>query len=205
MNAIDKLTEQFKKFPGIGPRQARRFVYHLLRQNKGDVSRFVNSILDLKENIKVCEDSFCHFYSNNKEEKLSPIAKDPNRNDSILMIVGTDADLESVEKQAVYNGRYFVLGGLLEILEKEPEKKIRSRELLRKVTEKAQSGLKEIVIALSANPDGENTHDYLLRILSPLQDKYSITVSTLGRGISTGTELEYIDEGTMRSALANRS
>jgi len=204
MNAIDKLTEQFKKFPGIGPRQARRFVYYLLRQNKEDVNRFADSILDLKENIRVCEDSFCHFYSNDKDEKLSPIAKDPGRNDSILMIVGTDTDLESVERQGVYNGRYFVLGGLVGALESKPEEKIRSRELSDKVQEKARNGLKEIIIALSANPDGENTHDYLLGILSPIQNKYSITVSTLGRGISTGTELEYIDEGTMRSALENR-
>ncbi len=204
MNAIDKLSEQFKRFPGIGPRQARRFVYHLLKQHTSDVDRLSESIKDLKKNIKVCSDSYYHFYANNPDETLSPIARDPSRDDSVLMVLTSDTDLESVEKQGVFNGRYFVLGGLLGALEEKPDEKIRSRELKKLIQKKAKNGLKEIVLALPINIDGETTHNYIIGILSPLKEKYSLNISTLGRGLSTGTELEYIDESTMRSAFENR-
>jgi len=201
MDAIDKLAEQFKRFPGIGPRQAKRFVYYLLRQNHNDVKRLTDSILNLKRNIKVCEDSFCHFYSENPHERLSPIARNPDRDDSVLMIVSSDTDMENIEKQKVYSGRYFILGGVIGALDEEPERKIRASELVRIVDKKSKNGLSEVIIALSANPDGDNTRDYVLAKLNPFSN---IKISTLGRGISTGTELEYIDEGTMKSALSNR-
>ncbi len=201
MNAIDRLTEHFKRFPGIGPRQAKRFVYHLLKQSNADITNLTNLILDLKKNVRVCEDSFCHFYSDDPQERLSPIAKDESRDNSVLMILSNDTDMENIEKQGVFKGRYFILGGLLSALDQEPEKKLRANDLVRIVDKKSKNGLAEIIIALSANPDGDNTRDYVLQKLSPFE---GIKISTLGRGISTGAELEYIDEGTMRSALLNR-
>jgi len=203
MTELDSLTEYFKRFPGIGPRQARRFVYYLLRQNKSDVENFTKSVLDLRDHIQVCEMSFCHFYRTG-DEKLSPIERSIVRDNSILMIVSGDTDMENVEKQKVYSGKYFVLGGLITPTDTTPEDKIRSRELISSLSVRLKNGLKEIIIAMPIHRDGEHTTDYLLRLLEPLSRKHNIKISTLGRGMSTGTELEYIDEHTMKSALENR-
>jgi recombination protein RecR len=98
-----------------------------------------------------------------------------------------------------------VLGGTVPILEKEPERKVRSRELLKTVEKRAkEEGLKEVILAISFNSEGENTAQYIKDILSPLCEKYSLKITLLGRGLSTGTELEYSDSETIKNALKNR-
>lgn len=121
------------------------------------------------------------------------------------MIVARDADLEAIEKSHSYNGFYFVLGGTVPILEKEPEKKIRSKALTGLVKKRAAEGLKEIIIAASVNAEGENTADFVAKLLTPIIAQFNIKLSGLGRGLSTGTELEYSDADTIKNALKNRS
>jgi recombination protein RecR len=118
------------------------------------------------------------------------------------MIVQRDIDLESVEKNGGYNGIYFVLGGTVPILEKEPEKRIRVKELIEFISKKS-SELKEVILGTSANPEGENTADFIRKTLMPLLKK-SVIISMLGKGLSTGTELEYTDPETLKNALKNR-
>ncbi len=127
------------------------------------------------------------------------------------MLVSHDVDFENIEKTHFYNGYYFVLGGAVPILEKNPEKRIRQKELLEIVEKKIKNGLSEIIIALNYNPEGENTLTYLQEILKPLTQPSSakatagaVKISTLGRGLSTGTELEYSDSDTIKNALKNR-
>ncbi len=197
-NSIEKLSELFEKFPGVGKRQAKRFVYFLLRKNAGYARDISEAILNLKQNIRLCEESFQFFYSE-RGDKLSPIARDENRDSSKLMVVEKDSDLENIERMGVYDGKYFVLGGSIPVLSKEPTQYIRETELL-KIIEKKKDGLKEIILALSVNPQGENTLEYLQKILA----KFEIKLSVLGRGLSTGTELEYSDKDTFLSAFDNR-
>lgn len=121
------------------------------------------------------------------------------------MIVSNDVDFENIEKTRFFNGYYFMLGGSVPILEKNPEKRIRQKELLEVVEKRSKDGLKEIIIALNYNPEGENTLTYLSEILKPLADKNNLKISTLGRGLSTGTELEYSDTETIKNALKNRT
>jgi recombinational DNA repair protein RecR len=109
-----------------------------------------------------------------------------------------------MEKTRSYSGFYFVLGGSVPILEKEPEKAIRERELFEAIEMRSSEGLKEIIFALNANPEGENTQEYLEHRLRSLKEKYSLTYSALGRGLSTGSELEYADKNTLQNALKNR-
>ncbi len=198
MNSIEKLAELFEKFPGVGKRQAKRFVYFLLRKNSGYARDLSEAILNLKKNIRLCEESFQFFYSE-RGDTLSPIARDENRDNSKLMIVEKDSDLENIERMSVYDGKYFVLGGSIPVLSKEPTQYIRESELL-KIIEKKKDGLKEIILALSLNPQGENTLEYLQNSL----EKFGIKISILGRGLSTGTELEYSDKDTFLSAFDNR-
>lgn len=120
----------------------------------------------------------------------------------MLAIVSRDVDLENIEKAHFYNGLYFVLGGTLPILEKNPEKRIRVNEMLELI--KSRKEIKEIILAMNATADGENTSDYIESTLKSIMTERNIKLTHLGRGISTGTELEYSDPETIKNALKNR-
>lgn len=201
MNVIDELIQIFRKFPGVGPRQAERFVYYLLRQDRSSLEKFSSLLPSLSEKIQKCD--LCQkFFLSESQGEICNICLNKNRDKSILMIVARDVDLQAVEKSNTYNGSYFVLGGSVPILEKEPETKIRLRKLLQ-VLEKYQD-LKEIIIALNANPEGENTTKITRDWIKEYTKKNGIKVSILGRGLSTGTELEYSDPDTIKNALEGR-
>lgn len=202
MDDISRLIELFKEFPGIGPRQAKRFVYFLLNKNSNYSGELADLIKEVRSSVHTCEDCFRFFPKTNS--KLCATCADKTRDGKLLMIVSNDVDFENIEKTKSFNGYYFVLGGTVPILEKNPERMIRQRELMNIVDRKSKSGLSEIIIAVSYNPEGENTLSYLKEILSPISEKNNIKVSNLGRGLSTGTELEYSDSETLKNALKNR-
>ncbi len=202
MDNTQRLIELFKEFPGIGPRQAKRFVYFLLKKNQGYSGELSRLISEIHSTVHECNTCFRFFPNTNS--KTCPTCLDKNRDSKSMMIVSNDVDFENIEKTKFYNGYYFVLGGTVPILEKNPEKRIRQKELLEATERRTANGLVEIIIALNYNPEGENTLSYLKEILSPSTEKYSIKISTLGRGLSTGTELEYSDSETIKNALKNR-
>lgn len=210
MNSIEKLIQIFSQFPGIGPRQARRFVYYLLTRNNGTLEELSQNIKILKEDISMCADCHRFFQSKNGKANLCKICSDETRDHTVLMLVQRDIDLESVEKNGGFNGIYFVLGGSVPILEKEPEKRIRIKELKTFLDRKIKDGLKEIILGVNWNPEGENTGNYVKReIESTLREAQGIQnrkikISALGKGLSMGTELEYADSDTLRNALRNR-
>lgn len=204
MPAIERLTEIFSKFPGIGPRQAKRFVYFLLNRDHKFIEDLAKNILSLKKNISTCN-SCCRFYESNGKD-VCDICEDSKREDGFLMILEKDADLENIERTGAYMGKYFVLGGSVPILDKDPGSKVKSKELLNVIKKGLETGtLKEVILATSVNPEGENTNSYLLKILNPFKEKYQLKISLLGRGLSTGTELEYSDKDTIENALRNRA
>jgi recombination protein RecR len=203
-NKIEKLAEKFKEFPGIGERQARRFVYFLLHKNPTFVKELGDKILELKSSISQCPSCFLFFQG--KSGSLCENCANPKANKSTLLIVEKDADLEAIKKSKNYDGIYFILGGLVPIVTKDTPNFVRTKELLKHVEIKAEKdGLKEIIIALSLNPGGEHTDTYLRELLSPFIKKYNLKVVSLGRGLSTGTELEYSDSETIKNALLNRA
>ncbi len=203
MDNTQKLIELFKEFPGIGPRQAKRFVYFLLNRNSGYANDLAKLITEVRSTVHTCDSCF-RFFPNNTTTTC-PICRDQSREKKSLMIVSNDVDLENIEKTKFFKGYYFVLGGSVPILEKNPEKRIRQSELLSIIEKRAKDGLGEIIIALNYNPEGENTLTYLKEILSLITEKLGIKISTLGRGLSTGTELEYSDSETIKNALINRN
>lgn len=203
MDALNKLVEYFSEFPGIGPRQARRFVYFLLTRNSGFIGDFSRQLTQLKSDIVLCPSCFRFFLKKDaRAGNLCNICGSPNRNASLLMIVSRDVDLENIEKTHTYDGYYFVLGGSVPVLDKNPEDRVRAKDLLKKIE---KSAFKEIIFALNANAEGENTQYFLEKLLAPHKEKLGLTFSTLGRGLSTGTELEYSDSETIKNALKNRS
>jgi recombination protein RecR len=202
MDNTQRLIELFKEFPGIGPRQAKRFVYFLLNKNPSYASDLSSLIREVRSTVHSCD--ICFRFFPNGNSSTCPTCRDTTRDKTSLMIVSSDVDFENIEKTKFYIGYYFVLGGTVPILEKNPEKRIREVDLLKTMERKTKEGLSEIIIALNYNPEGENTLTYLSDILRPLADKNNIKISTLGRGLSTGTELEYSDSDTIKNALKNR-
>jgi len=195
----------FSEFPGIGPKQARRFVYFLINRNDNYIDDLIYEITELRKRISLCFECKRYFFSKYENQISCDICSDKDRDTSVLMIVSRDIDLENVEKGQSYSGRYFVLGGLVPILDKNPEQKIRLKELLALVSRMSDKGLKEIILGLDANAEAEYTANILKSSLSIITQKYPIKISELGRGLSTGTELEYSDPETIKNALKNRS
>lgn len=204
-NIVERLTENFRRFPGIGPRQARRFVYHLLGAGRGTIDRLVADLRELIATVVQCEQCFRFYSSDRSTTKICGICRDDGRDDTLLMIVEKDADLEAIRQSDTYRGRFFVLGGLVPILEKDPKSKVRWRELAAAIGERvAAKKLTEIIVALAVNPEGDHTVEFLKESLAD-RTKKGLRLTVLGRGLSTGTELEYSDAETIKNALRNRS
>jgi len=205
VDPLTKLVELFREFPGIGPRQARRFVYFLLSQNNGYRQLLTENIQRLRDTVEICKSCYRYYPKGKIQTGECEICRNPNRDNTILLVVSRDVDYENVEKSHSYNGKYFVLGGNIPILEKEPTSKVRIQELSLLVENRAKNlGLKEIILALNLTPEGENTEEFLKKYLAPQAQKYALKISHLGRGLSTGLELEYSDSETIKNALQNR-
>ncbi len=199
---IENLTIFFKEFPGIGERQARRFVYFLLQKNPNFINQFTHNLSKLKEKISQCPSCFLFFQSGGEE--LCENCRNPEKRKDLLMVVEKDIDCSSVQKSE-YAGLFFVLGGLVPIVNKETPYYLKINELLKIVEKRAkENNLKEVILALSINPQGDQTELYLREKLSSLEKKYKFKIVSLGRGLSTGTELEYVDSDTINNALKNR-
>lgn len=201
MNSLNKLSELFARFPGIGQRQSKRFVYFLLSQPKAYRTELAGLIASLESNVAMCTHCFRYFTRNGNPTKMCALCSDHNRNQELLTIVEKDVDIDAIERAGTYEGLYVVLGGTIPILEKKPEEKIKINELLKRLETDA---IRELILALSATTEGDNTTDYVLKTIAPITEKKNIKVSTLGRGLSTGSEIEYADKETLKNALKNR-
>ena len=216
MDSLHHLEELFAHFPGIGPRQARRFVYYLLGKSPASIAEFIKLIEEVRKATSECPQCHRLFVGNDSNRKsavsICSICTDPSRDTSTLMIVARDSDFESIEKSGTYKGLYFILGGTVPILDKEPEKRIRLRALLERVEKdgavSAKKSLTEIILSLNTTPDGEHTANIVREAIAKVSKNVdgfaTLKVSILGRGLSTGAELEYADSETIRNALNNR-
>ncbi|HWH07295.1 MAG TPA: toprim domain-containing protein [Candidatus Paceibacterota bacterium] len=193
---VEELTSLFTRFPGIGPRQARRFVYHLLAVSSHDRTKLARLIEELARDVRQCADCK-RFWSGTGT--LCIYCADSSRDDSLLMLVEKDQDLLAVERAGTYRGRYFVLGGVISLSGKGA---IREEALTALVERNSAKGLSEIILALSATSEGEHTADRVRELLRPLRDHMKFSV--LGRGLATGSELEYADKETLSAAFQNR-
>ena len=197
MDRIEELAQALARFPGIGPRQGKRFVFYLLACPASERTKLSELILSLGKEVRQCSE--CLRFYNGGTKTVCQYCSDTTRDDSQLMLVEKDQDLAAVERAGTYRGRYFVLGGVLTLTGKGA---IREKELQRIVEKKIKNGLQETVLALSATSEGEHTADRVRELLAPYRD--SMKTSILGRGLATGSELEYSDAETLRAALSNR-
>lgn len=205
MSTLDKLVAYFEKFPGIGGRQAKRFAFHILTMPEADVEELAKLISSLKTVVTEC--ASCHrFFSaeNSANNTLCQICQNINRDHTKLLVVAADSDVVAIEKSGLYEGLYFVLGGTVPLLHSEDQKKLRGGALKATIEARIPSGLSEVILAFAVNPDGENTARFVESIIANLNTDTKPQISQLGRGLSTGSELEYADPETIKNALKNR-
>jgi recombination protein RecR len=200
---LDQLISHFERFPGVGGRQAKRFAFHVLRLPGDEASQLANLIENTRTTVIEC--ASCHrYFSKRQSETLCSICTNTNRNRVRLLVVERDSDVQAIERAGVYDGLYFVLGGTVPLLSAPENSQLRSSALKATVAARLPEGLSEVILGFSVNPDGENTARF---VSSFLQDSVEagLTISYLGRGLSTGSELEYADSETIKNAWQNRA
>jgi len=204
MNEAEKLATLFEKFPGIGPRQARRFVYFLLKSGSTYRNNLESAIQSLAKNIHEC--TKCQRYYSGENPTICGLCDNPARNNEQLLIVEKDADLDQLEKSGAYNGKYYVLGARVKLTDNSGN--LPNKHKLLALIENSEN-LNEIILALPTTTEGEHTAQTVQNIIQGyLQDTSTISrqvkITMLGRGLSTGAELEYADGATLKSALESR-
>ncbi len=196
MDPLEKLAAIFERFPGIGPRQANRFVQFLLRSSPAARRDLIETISALGGKVAQCPECM-RFHA--ADRATCGICENPQRDTSSLAVVASDADLAALERSGTYSGRYFVLGGTISLASDEA-RGLRLKQLIETVKKRVHEGLKEIILAFPANPEGDATASRLREEMVDIE----ISITTLGRGLSTGSELEYADPATIKSALDSR-
>ena len=168
MTEFKQLIEYFKKLPGVGPRQATRFVLSLMTKPKEELEAFGSAVATLKDKIKVCKQCF-----NLSDDNLCSTCRDPGRNKNLICVVEKIPDAESIEKTGQFKGLYHVLGGTINPTEKMLPENLKIKELLSRLNPKT-----EVIIATNPGVYGETTALYLEE-----QFKYrNIKTTRLGRG-----------------------
>lgn len=201
-NAFEQLVELVRQLPGIGPRQARRLAYFLVHRDRGWVNEFARALTTAREHTHTCPRCM-RSYVSTAQVATCTVCADPTRDASTLMLIEKDVDFENIERAGVYKGVYFILGGTTSLLDKEPEKRVRIHALLERVARDATM-VREIIFALSATTEGEDTATYVREKIMGIGVPKELRLTVLGRGLSTGAELEYVDADTFASALAGR-
>jgi len=205
MTNLDKLITYFEGFPGIGGRQARRFAFHVLRLAESETQEIAELITNLQSSVIECGRCHRYFSKNGGSASMCSICTDQNRDRTKLMVVERDTDVQSIERSGIYNGLYFILGGTIPLLNTKESSKLRGGALKSSVDAQLTEDLTEIILGFSVNPDGENTSRYVETLLKEHIETNNLTITQLGRGLSTGSELEYADPETIKNALRNRA
>jgi len=187
-----RVTAAFKRFPGVGAKLAERMTFHLVGMSEQEIESLVNSILDFSLKVKPCR--ICGVIS---EFNPCRICSSPKRDGSILCVVENNRDAFIIERSGAFKGHYHVLGGVICPVKNISEENLRIKELCARITPQVQ----ELLFALEQNMESEVTIKTILRALP----ENNLTVSRLASGIPAATGLEFIDEDTMRKAVANRS
>ena len=200
MDAIERLKSLFERFPGIGPRQAERFVQYVLRSSPTLRRELTAAIENLGGSVHQCAECMRYFSG---REKTCSICANTERDADSLIVVASDADLAALEASSVYRGKYFVLGGTIS-LASEKTNGLRIKQLLSSMPTRVKAGLQEVILAFPANPEGDATATRVREELLALAAGKALRITSLGRGLSTGSELEYADASTLKNAFESR-
>lgn len=193
MSAIDELTAELAKLPGIGRKTAQRLAFHLLKEPPETARRLAEAIRRVRDQVQVC--ATC---GNLGDDSPCAICRDPRRDATLLCVVEEAGDVSAIERAGRFRGLYHVLGGRLSPLEGVGPEALQIDRLLERVSNGA--GVREVIVATNPSLEGEVTATYLQQVLKPT----GIRVTRIARGLPVGGDLEYADGVTIAQALAAR-
>ncbi len=203
MDSLDRLARMFRDFPGIGERQAMRFVHFLLSSHSDYKKDLLRAISELDHKVTQCVECFRYFEEDGHER--CDICESSHTDKSVLLVLEKDADVKAIVASRAYQGGIFIIGSVLPLGATDTKKTFRRDELLKRIEAGVKSGvLKEVILGFSLTPHGEHTTDILRQMIQMSPSAQSLKVSSWGKGFSTGTEVEYSDSETLLSALENR-
>ncbi len=191
-SSLQELIESLRCLPGVGPKSAQRMAFHLLQRDQQGAARLARSLAQALAVVRHCER--CNTFT---EEQMCELCRSPRRDNTLLCVVETPADLLMMEQAQCYRGQYFVLMGRLSPLDG-----IGPREIhLDRLARRAGDGLvKEVILATNFTVEGEATSHYIGELLRAK----GMTVSRIARGLPVGGELEHVDSGTLAQAVIER-
>ena len=193
VEAIQQLTNQLSRLPGIGRKTAQRLAFHIVGMPEDEVRELAVSIFNGKKKVH-----FCPVCGNLTDKELCAICSDGQRRQDIVCVVKDARDVNALERMREYNGLYHVLGGVISPMDGVGPDDIRIRELLSRL---AEGKINEVVLATNPDVEGEATAAYISRLIKPM----GIAVSRIAHGVPVGGELEYTDEVTLLRAFEGRT
>ena len=190
--ALQNLTDQFARLPGIGGKTAQRLAFYVLSLPEQEAEGFAEAIIAAKKEVHTCP-----VCQNLTDRDLCPICNDDMRDHGVICVVAEPKDVIAMERSREFSGVYHVLHGVISPLNHVTQDDIKIRELLRRV---AEGGVREVIMATNPDTEGEATAMYISRLLRPMEVK----VTRLAYGVPVGSQLEYADEVTLSRALEGR-
>jgi len=190
--SIQILLDELGRLPGIGPKSAQRIPYWLLNAERDQALRLADAIVQVKNSVHFCERCF-----NYAQDDLCEICASPSRDASTICVVSAPHDIPPIERTAIYDGTYHVLGGALSPMEGIGPDDLRISELMARL---ADGRVTEVILATNPNVEGETTASYLARLIKPL----GVKVTRLASGLPVGGDLEFADEVTLGRAIESR-
>ena len=190
--ALQNLSDQFARLPGIGSKTAQRLAFHVLELPLDEAEEFAQAIVEAKKRVHTCPKC-----QNLTDREICPICDDPTRDNSVICVVAEPRDVVAMERSREFNGVYHVLHGVISPLSHVTQDDIRIKELLMRVGE---GNVREVIMATNPDTEGEATAMYISRLLRPME----IKVTRLAYGVPVGSQLEYADEVTLSRALEGR-
>ncbi len=191
-DSINALISALGKLPGVGPRSAERMALHLVQADPASVKELAETILHAREKIRFCD--VCGALT---EQSPCPICRDARRDASLVCLVERAVDILSIEKSGAYRGKFHVLGGKISPLDSVEPEDLRIAELEKRLT---REPIKEVVIALGTDVEGDATSHYLAKRLA----RKGLKISRIAYGLPAGSGLEFADELTLSRALEGR-
>jgi len=189
---IERLIQLLARLPGLGPRSARRAALHLLKKKDALLVPLASTLRDVGDSVHAC--STC---GNLDTRDPCAVCTDPRRDEALLCVVESVADLWALERAAVFRGRYHVLGGTLSALDGVGPTDLNVDGLVARVN---GGRIKEVIIATNATVEGQTTAHYIIDRLAPS----GVQITRLAHGVPVGGELDYLDDGTLGAALKAR-
>lgn len=191
--ALERLTEQFARLPGIGNKSAQRLAFFVLSLSDEEAAAFADAITDAKHSIALCP--VCRNFT--QGEGLCPVCSSSRRDPGVICVVADPKDVIAIERSREYTGVYHVLHGVISPMNHVGPDDLHIKALLERV---AEGGVTEVIMATNPDTEGEATAMYLSRLLKP----FSVKVTRLAYGVPVGGHLEYADDATLMRALEGR-